>query len=469
MHPFHPKLSNLRLFPACLALLWLVAPAAFAGTVYVPLIADPALDSVEVTTEIRLTNLGEVDHEVAAVFLPADVDGTLVDRTSPLVVTLEAGTSLVVDSSIFGATVRGVLEITTEPDVFVTARLVGVSNAGARRVGSDVPVASSENLLPAGSRILLQGIDRRGDAVSDLLLFNLAAAPNACAITAHRRNGNVTAEASWTVAPLSLLSVESVLAELGLDDVVEISLGIVCDGDALALAVRREVRTGEIALVLPAGSGASTLTPPSTTPPPPPPPPPPPTNPSACAQDAVFAAEGRFHRPKRGAETWEARVLAPNKTFSQLVLEMDFTHGGWDPAMPEGNHAIFWMHRDERWRGNVYGYVNLFGPPKNFARLGTYIQEDISPQETKVAVFEPGKTYHVRYILDTASQTGRVILSEGGQEIARLRDTGIGNRITTGQDGIRVIVGHPARTAGQAGPEVPTYGWNYSNLCVYVE
>ena len=446
-----------------LTLAFLAAVPLAAGTIYVPLAADVELGSMVVRTEIRLVNLGGETRVASALFLPAEADGTLPNRADATTIELAPGAETVLDGLVPPGAL-GMVEITADPDIHVSTYLSGFAPSGRQRLGSALPVASSSSLTPSGAVVYLHGLERRGKLRADLVLANLDSADNVCAVAAFDGD-TLAAEGSWTVPPLTVLALLDVFSELNLTPARDVDLAITCSGDALPFALQREVQTGELVVRLPAASGDSTLEPPGTVPPPPPPAPS-----SACLPGDAFAAEGVFHRPRRnGRETWEARVLGPRQRFELLILEMDVTLGNWDTNSPEGNHAFFWLHRDERWRNNVYGYLNAFGPGKNFARLGTNITKDIAPQVTRNATFEPGKTYHIRYIVEPKSNTARAIITNAaGREIVRLRDTGIGRFIDTGAQGLRVIVGHPARKPGQAGPEVPTYGWKYANLCVRV-
>ncbi len=90
---------------------------------------------------------------------------------------------------------------------------------------------------------------------------------------------------------------------------------------------------------------------------------------------------------------------------------------------------------------------------------------------TEPADFEKGVTYHVRYVYDTGLRLMEAVFTANKgtpfeEEIVRVTGRTTANVIRTRDPGFFVYFGHPRHTQG---PEVATYDWLYSNLCVQLE
>jgi hypothetical protein len=176
---------------------------------------------------------------------------------------------------------------------------------------------------------------------------------------------------------------------------------------------------------------------------------------------------GQFHAPAVGHELFRRVVeTVPGEQLRALHLTMDFTFGGWNPCA-DCIHSVFWLQRTAGWPGNVFGYLNLFGPNKNLAKNLT--NADLPPGETvfKTAKFFPavGETYSVDYTYVAGGAITTIISNAADHELARIVDHASAPTITTSTDW-QLVVGHEPTTAGR---EVPTYGWHYENLCFWVD
>ncbi len=79
------------------------------------------------------------------------------------------------------------------------------------------------------------------------------------------------------------------------------------------------------------------------------------------------------------------------------------------------------------------------------------------------AFFEPGNTYHVQFEYSTLEGFYEATVTRDGQVVGTVRDVPTVNQIRTVGENWFVDFGHNLEAAG---PEVPTYGWTYSNLRV---
>ena len=150
-----------------------------------------------------------------------------------------------------------------------------------------------------------------------------------------------------------------------------------------------------------------------------------------------------------------------------MTVELDIYHGGWNSQNPSGNHSLFWLHRGAccwpSWANNNFGYGNTFGPNRNEVRIGSNVGGKHSVP-VRVAL-QPGATYHVEYSYDWIARSIELTLTDKatGQVIKTPFLDAREPVVTDGSGFFMIYFGHGAH---EVGPEVPTYGWEYSNLRV---
>lgn len=431
------------------------AQPLLAGTVYVPMAGDlVTAEGHIITTQVLFHNTSGQPQSYSAVFIPATSDGTLVDRESPEEFTVTQRATEVRDD-LAPAGVFGLLEITTDDEITVTARLVSIAADGEQKIGANVPVINSRSAIAAGGTGVVQGLDRiDGQMVSDFFMLNLSIERSECNVDVRRRDGFRIFEQTVSLPPLSLFPFEDVLSLLGVMNTTDVSVAVSCDTLSHPYGLSRRVDTGEIRFVPPSPKGAASIDLFPT---------------SDCPEDALFQLPGDFHIPSPQNERATFFVdTTPGEVFSRLILTMEFTMGDWNRGDPSGNHAVFWLNRTPQWASNLFGYVNLFGPRKNFAKMQTNVglPRGVIEAVQQGANFEPGLTYTVRYTYDTEQNFIEAIFTQkGGGEVVRLNDIPTVNRIVT-DNNFMLAFGH---TSHEEGPEVTTFGWRYSNLCFRLE
>lgn len=437
------------------------------GTLYVPLVVDEALGDHRITTEVRVTNDSDRARELSYVFLRAWFDGTLPDRETESVRLELAPHQSEILTDLVGPGVWGVLEVTADPEISITSRLVSDAEAETPRPGVEIPVLTSDNQVAADGTATLQGWRRDGGQVTDFYLLNLGHENARCEVELFRRQGAPITRQTVPVLPLGLQRFRDVLALVGEERRNEVSATVSCDQRFHAFALTVDPATAEMVHISPSGTGSSTLLPPGTVPDGPPPPA------VQCPATAVFEKNGAFHRPQPGKETRIFNIpMAAGQVFTRLTVDVDFTPDDWgNPS--DGNHSVFWFHRAQRWAGNVFGYVNVFGPDRNIAKISTNADLPAGDIEafTEAAEFEKGITYHVRFVYDTGLRLMEAVftVSTGTpfeEEIARVTGRTTANAIRTEEPGFFIYFGH---RAGSPGPEVATFDWLYANLCVQLE
>ena len=438
-----------RLFVLLSLVLCLLAPPALAqdGTVYVPLLMNVSKDGHRVVTEVTLTNFSNSRQTFTELLIPRNVNGVNLDRRDALTRSLGARSSTSLQSSV-GNGGLAMVELTLPPEIVVTSRLVVTSGVDGR--GAEVPVLSSDNLIPAGRKAYLQGwIRDLPNLRTDFHFINLGESSVNCTIVIQDTAGRLLHSGySFGLGGLRLFSLSDALSLLNVNGLEQVVLSFDCDQPYFPFATVHDAQSGGVTFVSPAGSGASTLRAPT-------------------GGRIVHEEPGLFHRPTVGNESIRFNYSFPgNPTFSKIFLEMDFKHGGWNPfAVPQvsDNHAIFWLHRGSRWRENVFGYVNAFGPESDFVKSATNAGQADMQSKAQSVTLQPGVTYHVEYEYDTTAGFYEVRITQGGQEIVRIRDVATVNTIRTIEGLWFVDIGH---MPGAVGPEIPSYNWEYSNLRV---
>lgn len=447
-----------RLFlPALIAML-AMAPNVWAGTVYVPLMIDQDVDGTLIQTEVTLTNNSSTSLQgFTYLFLPELTDGTDRPDDAGTEILLQPQSTFILDDLIAPGAM-GMLEITAGDEVSISARLVSTATNGVRNLGTEMPLVSSDSLIAAGNDGYIQGWSRVADQVrTDFGLINLGGSTMTCQAFVYADNGTTLVNGFEVMQPpLSQRSIDDVLSLIGLTSVENVSSRFNCNQPfypyARVIGLAQGTNPGQTRFMGPSASGRSLFVPPGQVEPPPP-------------GSTVFERPGVFHIPRAGNEAEHFDIPMPgNPVFSRIELDMDFTHGGWQTPS-SFNHAIVWLNRGTRWRSNVFGYINAFGPGSNFVKLLTNVDLPAGAVQTKQQgiVLVPGQTYHLSYVYDTNANRITVDISQNGQSLMTFTDVPTVNNIRTTENNWFVVFGHEI---GAVGPELPTYGWEYANLRV---
>lgn len=435
---------------ACILILsFLPAIPAYAdGTVYVPLLMNVLKDGHRVETEVTITNFSGSRQTFTELLILRNADGTVPNRAQAVSRSLGARQSTTLQSSVANGGIA-MVEITAPPEIVVTSRLVVASGADGH--GAEVPVVSSFNRIPAGTKAYLKGwIRDLPNLKTDFHFLNLGHQAISCTLVIQDTAGRVLHPGyNFALGALRLFSLTDALSLLNINSLDQVGLSFDCNQPYFPFATVHDAASGGVTFLSPAGSGMSTLQPPTVT------------------NSIVYEEPGLFHRPTVGNESKRFNYSFPgNPTFSNIILDLDFKHGGWNPAAIPGesdNHAIFWLHRGSKWKANVFGYVNAFGPESDFVKSATNAGQDGIQAKSQAVTLQPGVTYHVRYEYNTQDNFYEVRITQGGQELVRIRDVPTVDTIRTIENLWFVDIGH---MTGAVGPEVPSYGWEYSNLRV---
>ena len=153
--------------------------------------------------------------------------------------------------------------------------------------------------------------------------------------------------------------------------------------------------------------------------------------------------------------------------FTRMELSLDVTHGGWYAPKPDGAHGIFQITVGNKWASSLYGFSPWRGPPSKLLRvnsnLGLGPGEMSQLQTTKL--LEQGKKYHVEYVYDGATLTRHFVITSEGQPVIDIQKQDAVASVTSVAPGYPILLGTELACDG-CGPEVPTHGWTFENLCV---
>lgn len=436
----------------CLVLPLLTTAAAFAGNVYIPVPDATGKNGGTHALQVWITNSGTAQKPYSATLLLPETDGTKRPGKAPES-PVPAGRSIRIGNLGTPGKV-GLLEIAADAQMTVEARVSSTMASGQSSQGT-APVISTENLFEPSETAVLNGLGRNETAgeSTNLGIVNLGTARATCVLRAFRSNGTqISSNISLSFQPLSLRHFADAFALLREPQAADARLEVSCSQPFYAYA--EIVSNSQIVYVVPSASGASGIggggggTTPT------------PTTPGAV----VVKHDGVLHTAANGNEKKRIDInLERPLTVKKLILEMDFIPGPWNRSKSPANHAIVWLYR-ERFRGNTIANVNAFSPKSTLKtaqniNLGPGIAE---AAEAGVA-WEQGKRYHLKHTYDAQNRKVITELSAGGQLIKRLEipATTSGGVLDIPSRGLIVEFGH---WGFEPGPEVASYGWQYSNL-----
>jgi hypothetical protein len=187
----------------------------------------------------------------------------------------------------------------------------------------------------------------------------------------------------------------------------------------------------------------------------------------------VANQDGTVHVAAKAKPKGVVCVKAPQDlNLDKMVLEWEVTPAGWSTKKPSGNHNMLFVHRG-RFRSNTVSNVNAFGPGKAFVKIAQNV--DLPPKASTNAkmgiLLQNGTPYQIRYTYDAANKQVRAELYSNG---ALLKSTTINAtpksktlliqaKGLSDKGSFFAEFGH---NANQELPEMPSFGWRYSNFRV---
>ncbi len=237
----------------------LLAVPAFAGTAYIPFATAFELGGVTYETRIWVTNLDTAnDNSIEILHIPTFRDGTEREEVEPTELVLDRGDTVIL--AVGGG--QGMLEVFAPEDVHVDARMVAI-DGDPEGQGFDVPVVSSDNVIPAGGQAHVLGWERRASgatAHTNFGLLNLGHQIANCLIDVIRINGTAAVTGfPVTVNALSHNWWPQALGIVGVNEASGWRAIVTCDQQFFTYASIQYPATSRMTYTDPSASGRSTL------------------------------------------------------------------------------------------------------------------------------------------------------------------------------------------------------------------
>jgi len=186
---------------------------------------------------------------------------------------------------------------------------------------------------------------------------------------------------------------------------------------------------------------------------------------------------GAFFTPSAAEPIHQIDIpVAANEEFYKIVVEVEVDMDGYYAAEPGGKHNLFTLWRgDDDLRGDLVGELGLYGP--DVMELEGVSSLDLPNNQREYrSIFhdlDPQGVYSFLYVYDLSNGKIKTYVYEGsvvGENRLYLMtgDTTAEYPIRPEGDGFTITFG--STVGGSIGANgVPTYGWEYRNLKVYLE
>jgi hypothetical protein len=188
----------------------------------------------------------------------------------------------------------------------------------------------------------------------------------------------------------------------------------------------------------------------------------------------VFVAtkDGTIHSATTSKPKGVVCIKVPKDlAVEKMIMEWDVIRGPWS-KVPSGNHNMIFLHRG-RFRSNTVSNVNAFGPKKNFIKAAQNVDlpARYSTNQKLGTELKEGVPYNLRYIYDAADKKVALELYERDALVKTINMAGSAkNRLlivdATGLSPKGSLFAEFGHFKDQHPPEMPSFGWRYSNLRV---
>jgi hypothetical protein len=165
-----------------------------------------------------------------------------------------------------------------------------------------------------------------------------------------------------------------------------------------------------------------------------------------------------------------------DEIFYKITVEVEVDMNGYSSTEPAGKHNIFSIwHGDNDLRGDSFGELGLYGGNVNELELlsNADLSGDQRETRTHTQALDPNGVYSFLMTYDVENHKTKSYVYQGshvGQNLVfnMFGDATGNNPILTEGDGFSISFGSQ-QGGGLIGNQVPSYGWSYSNLKVYLE
>jgi hypothetical protein len=457
------------------------APVAHAGTVYIPFATQQQIGQVRYRTEVVVSNASQVNRSFTTAFIASGRDGR--DITPSAAFTVPANKTFVL-TNVAPAGREGMLEVTGDPQIAVSARLVALARSGKILGSTALPAAGSANLTPADGTAQIQGVARTAVGMGQRFgVVNLGDDTASCTASAYRSDGAAIGNAvQLTALPRSHSPLVLPLKALGSALFTDARVEVTCNRPFYAYGLLVGPEAGRTAFLSPSGTLGSLLT-------------------AAAAgvrddggagagagdsggaagsgngtsdddgadsgaannagspvigQDSLSFA-GTFLTPRPG-DSARAFVLPlrAGVRYRRVTVDFDLYLNKWQTPL---FHALTSLRRNDKTM--YYGLIVRGDRAKTILDLS---HEQMARGD---GPWKQGTQYHVRMITDAGARTvtlqlfkaGALVHTVTGRMVAKDLDVPAGRKMT-----VDFGIGKVAD-----GAYFPAYGWRYSNLGVKAE
>jgi hypothetical protein len=425
---------------------------AWPGALYIPVVDAVNGNGTTLSTQLWIINPAATQRRANLTFLPENTNGTVRINNPGVGATVAAKGSFRVNDT--GANGRvGMLEVDLVDVNLLQAVRLAKNSADLSGGGANVPVVSSENLVPANGIADLVGLMHVNHQIrTDVGIMNLGQSAAQCSVSLFRADGTqIGSKATLTFAPLSMRHFPDPLIDQV--NVTDIRAEISCNQPFYAYATVHGANGQVEYFITPALSGSSTLLPPGGT-----------TPPKGCGTGAVcYDFAGVVHVPTTSKPDRAIILSPPSGTYNRVKVHMEVQINGWNPTVTAA-HGLLYMVRDKN--KDMFASAFLKGPGANqlALRYGFNLSAKEKPKLTTGFAPVLGQTYAFDYLWDPAGQSLVLTMSTlGGQELARITSKPNVDKVQIGQNQ-KIVIG--LSNPGTEASEPASIGFIYKNLHV---
>lgn len=431
---------------AAAALVW--AGTAAAGTVYLPLAINGALDGKTYNTYVWVTNAGGEVNEIEVRYIERDTAG--VDPNASRVtakLTVAPGQTFKLAVGQAGV---GMVELTGPDDSVFSARLESLTPGGIVRSSSHLPLVGAEDVFPAGSTAHVQGGERAlAGTASHFGVAAFGAEAGECSIKTFRADGTQVLATATVLAPaLGQRWFQDVFNLLGEPSIGDARFEVSCDVPFFPFASILASSPDSTQFVLPSVTAADSLGP---------------AAPGPQAGELV-RLDGNFFTPVPGSSIFQVDVpIAAGVRYEQIAYEFDmFLPVLRDCPFPCANfHSTTLMLRPVPGGTHVAHTIRGNGLYKSILDLGV---GDNGLVRGENLAWTPNATQRVRVDYDVTAGQMTWTITRNGQVVERLTGRFGVRDFTHNGEGLQILFG--LDKAYDHGAYLPPLGARFSNLVV---
>ncbi|HUO86246.1 MAG TPA: hypothetical protein VM617_02555 [Thermoanaerobaculia bacterium] len=427
---------------AAAALLW--AGTATAGTVYLPLAINGALDGKTYKSYVWVTNGSGGPQEISIRYIPKDTVGVNPDA-SQVTAKLSVAPGQTFKVAVGGPGV-GMVEFSGSDDVILAGRLESLTPGGVVRSSAHLPLVGSDNVVPAGEVAHLQGGERRlSGSASHFGVATFGAEDGECTVKIFRADGSQVSSTVTLWGPALgqrwFPDTFDILQEPSISDArFEVS----CNVPFIPFSAILGNEPDSTQFVLPSVTGAANLGP----------------APPGPQDGELVRLPGTFFTAVRGASIFDVTLpIDPGVKYNQIVWEFDVVVPAIRDSSGTNFHSTTLLLRPVRGGTHFAHTIRGNGIYKSIIDLGDHqlVRGDSNG-------WSPNTMHHVKVVYDTAERRMVWELSRNGGVVERLV-ANIGNRnLTHHGEGLHILFGLDKEY--DHGAYLPPYNFRFSDLVV---